>query len=89
MLLYDNNCNVCPNDRSNNIRGGGVSAFITKGLIYFHVQLPHQYLHLEVLCIDILCNNYKYLFIYIYIPPSYDAKQTCDLIDCFKFFMRC
>ena len=28
MLLYDNNYNVCRNDRSNNIRGGGVCAFI-------------------------------------------------------------
>ena len=28
MLLYDNNYNVCRKDRSNNIRGGGVCAFL-------------------------------------------------------------
>ena len=59
--------------------------FISKGLIYFHVQLPQQYLHLELLCIDILCNYYKHRLICVYRPPSYDAKQTCDLIDCLNF----
>ena len=85
MLLYDNNYNVCRNDRSNNIRDGDVRAFLSKKLIYFHVQLPQQYLHLEVLCIDILCNNYKHRFIRFYRPPSYDAKLTCDLINCLNF----
>ena len=56
-----------------------------KKLIYFHVQLPQQYLHLEVLCIDILCNNYKHRFICVYRPPSYDAKLTCDLTNCLNF----
>ena len=28
MLLYDNNYNLCRNDRSNNIRSGGVCEFI-------------------------------------------------------------
>ena len=84
-LLYDNNYNVCRNDRSNNIRGGGVGAFIKKKLIYFHVQLPQQYLHSEVLCIDILCNNYKHRFICVNRPHSYDAKLTCDLINCSNF----
>ena len=86
MLLYDNNYNVCRNDRSNNIRDGDVRAFLSKKLIYFHVQLPQQYLHLEVLCIDILCNNYKHRFIRFYRPPSYDAKLTCDLINCLNFY---
>ena len=40
---------------------------------------------MEVLCIDILCNNYKHRFICVYRPPSYDAKQTSDLIDCLNF----
>ena len=85
MLLYDNNYNVCRNDRSNNIRGDGLCAFISKKLIYFHVQLPQQYLHLEVLCINILCNNHKHRFICVYRPPSYDAKLTFDLINCLNF----
>ena len=83
MLLYDNNYNVSRNDRSNNIRVGGVCAFISKKLIYFHVQLPQQYL--EVLCTDILFNNYKHRFICVYRPPSYYAKLTCDLINCLNF----
>ena len=80
MLLH-NNYNVSRNDRSNKIRGGGVCAFISTKLIYFHVQLPQQYLHLEVLNIDILCNNYKHHFICVYRPPSYNAKLTSDLIN--------
>ena len=85
MLLYDNNYNVRHKDRSNHIRGTGVCAFLTKDLIYFRLQLPLQYLHLEVLCTDILCNNEKHRFIYIYRQPVYDAKQTCDLTDCLNF----
>ena len=81
LLLYNSDYNIIRHDRIG-ARAGGVCAFIKHGYSYICISLPQKFSHLEVLCFDLLCNDFKHRFICVYRPPNYDLQQTKDLTEC-------
>ena len=81
LLLYNSDYNIIRHDKTD-ARAGGVCAFIKYGYSYICISLPQEFLHLEVLCFDLLCIDFKHRFICVYIPPNYDLLQTRDLTEC-------
>lgn len=82
LILSGSNYNIIRHDRHINSRGGGICAFIKKAHNYVHIPLPQEFSHLEMLCTDIICNNFKHRYISVYRPPIYDLHQTCELFNC-------
>ena len=49
-------------------RAGDDCAFVKQTYSYKCISLPQEFSHLEVLCFDMLCNDFKHRFIYVYRP---------------------
>ena len=60
------------NDKCDSLRDGGICVFVKKGHSYTVVNLPKEFAHLELVCIDIICQYMKHRFICVYRPPSYE-----------------
>jgi hypothetical protein len=56
--------------------------FIRNHLKFSRVLLPQTYEHLEILCVDVFCNNFKQRYICVYRPPSRDVNYITQLVSC-------
>jgi hypothetical protein len=74
LLLYNNSnvFNVIRRDRTCN-RGGGICLFIKKNYHFIIVPVPIEFSDLEILCVDVLCNNFRHRFICVYRPPVHNV----------------
>ena len=63
LLLNGSSYDVVRYDRCDSIRGGGVCVFVKKGRSFTVVNPPKEFAHLELVCIDIICQYLKHRFI--------------------------
>jgi hypothetical protein len=56
--------------------------FIRNHLKFSQVLLPQTYEHLEILCMDVFCNNFKQRYVCVYRPPSRDVDYITQLVSC-------
>ncbi len=82
LLLNNSKYVISRRDRSNGSRGGGVCMFIKSSISCINVALSCSYSQLEVVCVDLIGNNYKHRFIAAYRPPNYSYLQSRDLVEC-------
>ena len=76
---------VLRKDRNASKRGGGVAAFIARGVNYVTVNIDESFADLEVLCFDLIFTSSKVRFFIVYRPPG------CDLhgVEYVRSLIRC
>ena len=65
--------------------GGGVCAFINCKFDYSVVNLPSEFVSLEVICLDIISSGTKHRYICAYRPPAYNTECAELLIRCLDY----
>ena len=81
LFLYNSDYNIICYERAD-ARASGVCAFVKHVYSCIRVSLPQEFSHLEALCFNMLCNEFKNRFICAYRPPNYDLLQIRNLTEC-------
>ena len=83
LLLYNNiDYSLLRRNRIDGNRGGGVCAFIRNVFSFTQVNIPPEFDLHEILCFDVLIDNLKLRFIYVYRPPNASKQIRESLLCC-------
>lgn len=83
LIVRDRNFTVLRKDR--NRAGGGVCMLLGLKVVAVPVNIPSDFLHLELYSVDIVNVDVKFRVILLYRPPGYDAGAKAlikDIVDC-------
>ena len=83
LLLYNNiDYSLLRRDRIDDNRGGDVCAFIRNAFSLTQVNIPSKFDLHEILCFDVLINNFKQWFICVYRSPNASKQISECLLYC-------
>ena len=84
MVYCHNDYSVSHCDRPTH--GGGVCIFVNTHINCVRIFLPREYAQLELLCFDIIQDQWRHRFVIVYRPPRYTVQQTESNTICSNFF---
>ena len=77
LIFYNSKYLVFRCDRqSGQKRGGGVALLVHKTLSFTGSEICSVECGCELLCVDLLCNNFAFRVIVVYRPPTCSSKET-------------
>ena len=84
---------ICPDDyvvhrQDRSTAGGGVAVFTKKLIRSVAVELPVEYKHLEIVCVDLSFSTTDCRVICIYRKPGFSPADVTYMIDCVKCLQR-
>ena len=83
LLLYNNiDYSLLRRDRIDGNRGGGICAFIRNVFSFTQVNIRPEFDLHEILCFDVLIDNFKQWFTCVYRPPNVSKQISERLLRC-------